>query len=73
MRIAVAATITVALVLLVARLALAPVHGVHGSVDCAEAYAAATSRTDSISVDMLSYPDSMNRSVRRRCGERQTP
>ena len=73
MRTAIGVTVTLAIAVLVANLALAPVHGVHTADDCARAYANATSRTDSISVDMLSYPDRLNRSVTRRCGERQSP
>lgn len=69
MRTAVGMTITAAIVLLVAKLAIAPVHGVRNATACERAYADATSRTDSIAVDMLSFPDSTNRRVSRRCGE----
>ncbi len=72
MRTVVGTTITVAIVLLVVKLAIAPVHGVRNVAACERAYAKATSRTDSISVDMLSFPDSTNRLVSRRCGELRT-
>ena len=72
MRVAAATTIVLAIVLLVAKLAFAPVHGVRNADECAQAYARATSRTDSISVDMLSFAGGASGRVRRRCGELRT-
>lgn len=65
----ISASVVVALVVLVATLANAPVHGVRTAADCARAYADASSRTDTISADLLSFPDSRDRRVSRRCGE----
>lgn len=72
MRLAVGAVITLAVALLVARLAMAPVHGVRNADECTEAYAKATSRTDTISVDMLSFAGGASGHIRRRCGELRT-
>lgn len=66
-------SVVTVLVVLVAKLALAPVHGVHSAAECAQAYADARSRTDTISADLLSFPDSLNRHLSRRCGELRTP
>lgn len=65
----ISASVVVALVVLVAKLAIAPLHGVRSDADCARAYADASSRTDTISADLLSFPDSRDRRVSRRCGE----
>jgi hypothetical protein len=69
----VSASVLVVLVVLVAKLAIAPVHGVHDAAGCERAWAKARSRTDTISADLLSFPDSMNRRLSRRCGELRTP
>jgi hypothetical protein len=69
----VSASVLVVLVVLVAKLAIAPVHGVHDAAGCERAWAEARSRTDTISADLLSFPDSMNRRLSRRCGELRTP
>ena len=69
----VSASVLVVLVVLVAKLAIAPVHGVHDAGGCERAWANARSRTDTISADLLSFPDSMNRRLSRRCGELRTP
>ena len=66
-------SVLLATVMLVTRLSLAPVHGVHSADECARAYAAASSRTDTISADMLSFTDPAHRRVRRRCGELRAP
>ena len=57
------------LVVLVGKLAIGPVHGVKNAAACERAYADARSRTDSISVELLSFPDPAGRRVTRRCGE----
>ena len=57
------------LVVLVGKLAIGPVHGVRNEAACERAYAEARSRTDSISVALLSFPDPAGRRVTRRCGE----
>jgi len=57
------------LAVLVGKLALGPVHGVKNAAACERAYADARTRTDSISVELLSFPDPAGRRVTRRCGE----
>ncbi len=57
------------LVVLVGNLALGPVHGVRNEAACERAYAEARTRTDSISAQLLSFPDPAGRGVTRRCGE----
>lgn len=57
------------LVVLVGKLAIGPVHGVKNAAACERAYADARTRTDSISVELLSFPDPAGRRVTRRCGE----
>lgn len=59
---------------LVARLALSTSHGVRSAAACRRAYAAARTHADTVSVDMLSYPDSVARGsgFRRPCGELRT-
>lgn len=69
----ISASVLVVLVVLVAKLAIAPVHGVHDAAGCEQAWADARSRTDTISADLLSFPDSLNRHLSRRCGELRTP
>jgi hypothetical protein len=69
----ISASVLVVLVVLVAKLAIAPVHGVHDAAGCEQAWADARSRTDTISADLLSFPDSLNRRISRRCGELRTP
>ena len=65
----IAAVIVFGLVLLVGSLAVAPVHGVHTAAECDRAYASAQTRTDSIAVDFLSFPDAAGRQITRRCSE----
>ena len=65
------AGVVVALVVLLAKLAIAPVHGVRNAADCARAYADARSRTDTIAADLLSFPDGRSRRISHRCGERR--
>ena len=69
LRYATAAALVVGFVVLVGRLALAPVHGVHTAAECDRAYASAQTRTDSIAVDFLSFPDPAGRQITRRCNE----
>jgi hypothetical protein len=57
------------LVLLISRLAFAPIHGVRDAAACERAYADAQTRQDSIAVATLSYPDPHGHPVKRRCGE----
>ena len=66
---AASATAMLLLVGLVGKLALGPVHGVKDAAACERAYADARTRTDSISVELLSFPDPAGRRVTRRCGE----
>jgi hypothetical protein len=66
MRIAIAATLLVAIVAVVAKLALSPYHHVHTSAECKAAYAAARTRADSIAVSFKPFDDG-NRSVDTRC------
>lgn len=65
----VGAAVLVALITLVARLALAPGHGVRDAAGCERAYAAARTHADTLSVAFLSYPDPRQRGLKRRCGE----
>ena len=62
-----AAVLLLALTVLGARLALAPIHGVRTVAECAREYAGARTHGDTVSVDMLSYPDSPG--GRRLCGQ----
>jgi hypothetical protein len=66
---AASATAMLLLVVVVGTLALGPVHGVKNAAACERAYAEAKTRTDSISVELLSFPDPAGRRVTRRCGE----
>lgn len=50
--------------------AMAPVHAVGDAAACERAYTEATTRTDSLSVDLMSYPDPLRRGVTQRCGWR---
>lgn len=65
-----AALVLLALAIFGTRLALAPIHGVRSAGACARALAAARTRADTVSADMLSYPDSAGR--RRPCGRLRT-
>ncbi|MES2521696.1 MAG: hypothetical protein V4617_03275 [Gemmatimonadota bacterium] len=47
---------------------LGPVHGVADASECARAYADARSRTDTVSVDFMSYPDTGGRRRKMLCG-----
>ena len=66
-----AAVLLLALTVLGARLALAPIHGVRSAAECARAYAEARTHADTASVDMVSYPGSPGRPAGRRrlCGQ----
>jgi hypothetical protein len=66
-----AAALPLALAVLAARLALAPIHGVRSAAACARAYAAARTHADTVSADLLTYRDPAGRSAgrRRRCGD----
>jgi hypothetical protein len=64
-----AAALVLGLVLLVSKLALAPVQGVHNAAECRRAYAKAQTRSDSNAVDFLSFPDPAGRHITRRCNE----
>ena len=66
---AASATAMLLLVVLVGTLALGPVHGVKNAAACERAYADARTRTDSISVELLSFPDPAGHRVTHRCGE----
>ncbi len=66
---AASATAILLLVVLVGKLALGPVHGVSNTAACERAYAEARTRTDSMSVELLSFPDPAGSRVTRRCGE----
>ncbi len=57
------------IVVLVSKLALAPVHGMHSAAECREAYGKALTRRDSMSVDFASFPDSAGRNITHRCNE----
>lgn len=59
--------------MVVSTLALAPVHGVHDAAACQRQYAAARTRTDSLSVDMRSFRDPAMGHLMRRCGELRVP
>lgn len=48
--------------------ALAPIHAVGDASACARAYAKAETQTDTLSVDLMSYPDPLRRGVNARCG-----
>ena len=50
--------------------ALAPIHAVGDASECEQAYAKASTRTDSLAVDLMSYPDPLRRGVSQRCGWR---
>jgi hypothetical protein len=64
-----AAALVLGLVVLVSRLALAPVQGVHNAAECRSAYVRAQTRSDSNAVDFLSFPDPAGRHITRRCNE----
>jgi hypothetical protein len=66
---AASATAILLLVVLVGKLALGPVHGVRNTAACERAYAEARTRTDSMSAELLSFPDPAGSRVTRRCGE----
>ena len=55
---------------LIVRLALAPIHGTRSAAACARAYAAARTHADTMSADLLTYPEPARQSVRQRrlCG-----
>ncbi len=63
-----AAAVLIAIGVLSYRLIFAPFHGVHSAAECAQAYAEARTRQDSVSVDFLSLPDPAGRPVDQRCG-----
>ena len=67
---AAAVALLLALAIVGTRLVLAPIHGVRSAEACARALADARTRADTVSADMLSYPDSAGR--RRRCGRLRT-
>ncbi len=69
LRYGMAAALALGLVLLVGKLAVAPVRGVHNAAECHDAYASAQTRSDSMSVDFLSFPDPARRRIMRRCHE----
>lgn len=62
-------TVVLLLVVLASRLALGPIHAVRDAAGCERAYADARTRTDSLSVTYLSFPDPAERQIRHRCGE----
>lgn len=62
-----AAVLLLALTVLGARLALAPIHSVRTAAECARTYAEARTNADTVSVDMMSYPSATGR--RRLCGQ----
>lgn len=64
-----ALTIVLGLAVLISTLAFAPIHGVHSAAECQRAYAKADSRSDTMSVDFLSFPDPAGHAVPHRCGE----
>jgi hypothetical protein len=66
-----AAVLVLGIVVLVSKLALAPVQGVHTAAECRGAYAKAQTRSDSNAVDFLSFPDPAGRHITRRCHEVQ--
>ena len=63
------ATVVLLLVVLASRLAFGPIHAVRDAAGCERAYADARTRTDSLSVTYLSFPDSSGHGTRHRCGE----
>ena len=63
------AIVVLLLAVLATRLALGPIHAVRDAAGCERAYADAQTRTDSLSVTFLSYPDPAERQIRHRCGE----
>jgi hypothetical protein len=63
------AALLLALVVLIARLILAPVHAVPSAAACAAAYAAARTHADTVSADLLTYRDPRTRPP----GRTQTP
>jgi len=63
-----AVALLLALAVLAARLALAPIHAAPNAEACARAYAAARTHADTVSTDLLSYADSAAHR-RRRCGD----
>ena len=63
------ATVSLLLVVLASRLALGPIHAVRDAAGCERAYADARTRTDSLSVTFLSFPDSSGHGTRHRCGK----
>ena len=63
------ATIVVLLMVFASRLALGPIHAVRDAAGCERAYATARTRSDSVSVTFLSFPDPAARQLRHRCGE----
>ncbi len=63
-----AAGVLLAVGFLAYQMILGPVHGVADATACARAYADARSRTDTLSVDFLSYPDKEGRRRNMRCG-----
>lgn len=56
---------------LLTRLALAPIHGAHDAEACRRALASARTHADTLSADMMSFPDTNAGRMRRRkaCGE----
>jgi hypothetical protein len=64
--------VLVALALLVSRLMLAPIHGVHDAAACSRAYDEARTHLDTVSADFLSYPDPAEPGVDHRCGAVRT-
>ena len=63
------ATVVLLLAVLASRLALGPIHAVRDAAGCERAYADARTRTDSLSVTYLSFPDSAGHGTKHRCGE----
>lgn len=63
------AIVVLLLVVLASRLALGPIHAVRDAAGCERAYADARTRTDSLSVTFLSFPDPAGHGMRHRCGE----
>ena len=65
------AVILVGLGVLIAWLAMAPMHAVSSADACDAAFEKARSRTDTIAAALLSFPDPSGRHLNRRCGETQ--
>lgn len=63
------AIVVLLLAVLATRLALGPIHAVRDAAGCERAYADARTRTDSLSVTFLSFPDPAGHGMRHRCGE----